>query len=245
MAALCPSRRRRGPLPSNDSADPRRGELEDGADHSRRAHWRARRQCSVPPIPVAPQGVADGALVVGTPKNSAAIRGLGWQTDLAKAGPEGYLIRAATDRRIVPSSPLPPTARSARCTARSTSCACCRPGSRSIELNVTERPKVQLRMLNHWDNLDGSIERGYAGRSLWQWNELPGTLEPALRRLRARQRVDRHQRRGRQQRQRRRRAILTPEYLAKVAALADVLAPVRRARCTCRPTSPRRCGSAA
>ena len=37
-----------------------------------------------------------------------------------------------------------------------------------------EKPRHQLRLLNHWDNLDGSIERGYAGRSLWKWDELPG-----------------------------------------------------------------------
>ena len=71
-------------------------------------------------------------------------------------------------------------------------------------LDITERPKVQLRMLNHWDNIDGTIERGYAGRSLWQWNELPGNDQPAIRRLRARERVDRHQRRRHQQRQRQR-----------------------------------------
>jgi alpha-glucuronidase len=33
-------------------------------------------------------------------------------------------------------------------------------------------------MLNHWDNLNGTIERGYAGRSLWQWDELPGKVSP-------------------------------------------------------------------
>ena len=36
-------------------------------------------------------------------------------------------------------------------------------------------------MLNHWDNLDGSIERGYAGRSLWDWKALPETVDPRLR----------------------------------------------------------------
>ena len=41
-----------------------------------------------------------------------------------------------------------------------------------------ERPEVQLRLINHWDNSNGTIERGYAGRSLWQWNELPGKLGP-------------------------------------------------------------------
>lgn len=43
---------------------------------------------------------------------------------------------------------------------------------------VTENPSYTLRILNHWDNLDGTIERGYAGRSLWQWEELPSTLSP-------------------------------------------------------------------
>lgn len=42
-------------------------------------------------------------------------------------------------------------------------------------------PKVQLRMLNHWDNTNGSIERGYAGASLWKWYELPENLDPRYR----------------------------------------------------------------
>jgi alpha-glucuronidase len=40
-------------------------------------------------------------------------------------------------------------------------------------LNLTSEPAIALRMLNHWDNLDGSIERGYGGSSLWKWDELP------------------------------------------------------------------------
>ena len=35
-----------------------------------------------------------------------------------------------------------------------------------------EKPAVGLRILNHWDNLDGSIERGYAGKSIWKWDEI-------------------------------------------------------------------------
>jgi alpha-glucuronidase len=35
-------------------------------------------------------------------------------------------------------------------------------------------------MLDHWDNLDGSIERGYAGRSLWKWDELPERVDPRV-----------------------------------------------------------------
>lgn len=45
-------------------------------------------------------------------------------------------------------------------------------------LPIIENPTYSLRLLNHWDNLDGTIERGYAGQSLWQWDELPETLSP-------------------------------------------------------------------
>jgi len=48
----------------------------------------------------------------------------------------------------------------------------------SQNINVKERPSYQIRILNHWDNQDGTIERGYAGHSLWKWDELPATLSP-------------------------------------------------------------------
>jgi alpha-glucuronidase len=48
-------------------------------------------------------------------------------------------------------------------------------------LNLSEEPRIGLRLLNHWDNLDGSIERGYAGKSLWKWEELPNQLSPRYR----------------------------------------------------------------
>jgi alpha-glucuronidase len=45
-------------------------------------------------------------------------------------------------------------------------------------LNLRESPRITHRILNHWDNLDGTIERGYAGASIWNWQTLPGFLEP-------------------------------------------------------------------
>ena len=45
-------------------------------------------------------------------------------------------------------------------------------------LNVSEKPDYRIRVLNHWDNLDGTIERGYAGHSLWKWDELPSVVSP-------------------------------------------------------------------
>jgi alpha-glucuronidase len=45
-------------------------------------------------------------------------------------------------------------------------------------LDRSSAPRIRHRILAHWDNLDGSIERGYAGRSLWNWDELPHMIDP-------------------------------------------------------------------
>jgi len=51
-------------------------------------------------------------------------------------------------------------------------------GADLTKLDLTSAPKVKLRVLNHWDNLDGSVERGYAGQSLWDWWTLPDFKDP-------------------------------------------------------------------
>jgi alpha-glucuronidase len=175
------------------------------------------------PVSAVQQGLGDGAVVVGTPGTSSAIRDLRWQADLAKAGPEGFIIRTV---RIANRSVIA-IASEGEIGALYGVFHFLRlmQTGRSIEkLNVAERPKVQLRLLNHWDNLNGSIERGYAGRSLWQWSDLPGTISPryadyaranasigingaVINNVNADIR------------------ILSPEYLAKVAALAGVWRP--------------------
>lgn len=43
---------------------------------------------------------------------------------------------------------------------------------------IVEVPAFRYRVLNHWDNPNGTVERGYAGRSLWKWDELPGKIRP-------------------------------------------------------------------
>jgi alpha-glucuronidase len=45
------------------------------------------------------------------------------------------------------------------------------------KLNIVSAPKIQLRILNHWDNLNRSVERGYAGISIWNWHTLPGYID--------------------------------------------------------------------
>jgi alpha-glucuronidase len=46
-----------------------------------------------------------------------------------------------------------------------------------LSLNIVSVPKMKLRMLNHWDNLDRTVERGYAGFSIWDWHRLPGYID--------------------------------------------------------------------
>lgn len=48
------------------------------------------------------------------------------------------------------------------------------------DASQTSVPYYPRRILNHWDNLDGTVERGYAGRSIWKWEELPGEISPQV-----------------------------------------------------------------
>jgi len=45
-------------------------------------------------------------------------------------------------------------------------------------LHIVSAPKIQVRILDHWDNLNRSVERGYAGISIWNWHKLPGYIDP-------------------------------------------------------------------
>ncbi|HEV7991391.1 MAG TPA: alpha-glucuronidase family glycosyl hydrolase [Gemmatimonadaceae bacterium] len=166
---------------------------------------------------------AEGVVLVGTPASSPVIAALPLAAELTPLGPDGYIVRATrvNGRRAIVVA-----------------------GNRDIgalygtfellrlmqthrhvrDVRVAAAPRIQSRILDHWDNLDGSVERGYAGSSIWQWDSLPGTLSPryqeyaranasigingaALTNVNANARV------------------LTPPYLEKVAAIAGVLRP--------------------
>ena len=174
-------------------------------------------------IPAASSGLQDDAVVAGTPGTSALIRGLGWDADLAKAGPEGFVIRSARVSR----HPVIAVASQGEIGALYGAFHLLRlmqTGQPMDKLNITEKPRLQLRLLNQWDNIAGTIERGYGGRSLWKWNELPSKLDPRytdFARANAAlgingtviNNVNTDIR------------ILNAEYLPKVAALADVWRP--------------------
>jgi alpha-glucuronidase len=117
----------------------------------------------------------DGAIVFGTPRSSPAIARL--RLDLAGLGTDGYLLRsvslaghhviviAANDDLGV----LYGVFQFLRLLQTRQSLA---------HLNLKSSPHIQLRVLDHWDNLDGSVERGYAGASIWDWQKLPDYLDP-------------------------------------------------------------------
>jgi len=91
-------------------------------------------------------------------------------------------------------------------------------------LDIREQPATRLRLLNHWDNLDGSVERGYAGSSIWNWHLLPGYISPRYRDY-ARANASIGINGTVITNVNANALVLTPQYLAKVAALADVMRP--------------------
>jgi len=166
---------------------------------------------------------ADGALVIGTPKNNPAIAGLSLDESLAKLAPGGFIIRSVKihdhQATVIASATdigaLYGTFHFIRLLQSRQPIA---------SLDIVENPRFMLRLLNHWDNLDGSIERGYAGTSLWDWKSLPDTADirltdyawanaslgingAVLNNVNANARN------------------LTPDYLRKTAAIADVFRP--------------------
>ena len=92
------------------------------------------------------------------------------------------------------------------------------------QLTITSIPKIQHRILNHWDNLNRHVERGYAGISIWNWHQLPGYLD---------QRYTDYARANASlgingtvlTNVNANALVLTPPYLQKVKALADVFRP--------------------
>ncbi len=174
-------------------------------------------------IPSAPGVTSEGTLVIGTPENNPLIAGLALGDALGKLGTDGFVIR---------STKISGHAATVIASATETGALygtfhfirLLQSGQPLDALDVSENPRFQLRLLNHWDNLDGTIERGYAGKSLWNWNELPdiadtrltdyalanaslGINGSVLNNVNANARS------------------LTAEYLRKTAAIADVFRP--------------------
>ena len=171
--------------------------------------------------PIGAGPVADGAIVIGTPASSILIAGL--KLPLASLGREGYLIRSA----VLGGHAVTVIAANNDIGVLYGSFALLRliQTRQSIaHLDMASVPRLKLRLLNHWDNIDGTIERGYAGHSIFDWHKMPDYMDPryidmaradasvgingiALNNVSADV------------------WMLAPMYLTKIAALADVLRP--------------------
>jgi alpha-glucuronidase len=173
--------------------------------------------------PVAVGDRDDASVVVGLPQTSSLIGKLRWETELKKLGPEGYRIRTIRDGN-----------RAAIVIASTSDTGALYGAFHFLRLLQTEQPldrlqvdqtpRLKLRILNHWDNLDGSIERGYAGKSLWNWAELPQHVDPRLTDY-ARANASVGINGAVLNNVNANAQILTAEYLAKVAAIANVFRP--------------------
>lgn len=169
-------------------------------------------------------GISKGTLLVGTPASSKVLSGIHAITnEISGLGDEGFLIKTLKVDGI------PCTVIAARKDMGVMYgvfhfLRLLQTQSDIKELNITQVPKLQRRMLNHWDNLNGTIERGYAGYTLWDWQRLPGYIDPRYRdyaRANASigingtvlNNVNANAR------------SLTTEYLIKAATLADVFRP--------------------
>jgi alpha-glucuronidase len=161
-----------------------------------------------------------GAVLVGTPADPR-IKALG--LPLAPLGGEGYLIRSVR----IDGKPATVVAANSPAGALYGSFALLRmvqTGAPLERIDTASAPKLKRRVLNHWDNLDGHVERGYAGQSLWDWWKLPDFADPrytdyaranaslgingtVLNNVNAKA------------------ESLTAPYIAKAAALADVFRP--------------------
>lgn len=119
-------------------------------------------------------GVGQG-LILGTPQSSAQLAP--YRKDLDSLGAEGYLLRqtqlAGRDVLLVAAREDIGVLYGVFHLLR-----LLQTGVPLQGLEVRESPKLKLRLLNHWDNLDRYVERGYAGSSLWDWQTLPDWRDP-------------------------------------------------------------------
>jgi alpha-glucuronidase len=170
--------------------------------------------------PVVARADRAGALILGT-AGSPQIAAL--NLPLGKAGTEGYLIRSVTM-----------AGRPATVIAANTDVGVLHGAFRYLRLiqtrrpvtslDIAEAPAVKLRVMDHWDNLDRLVERGYAGQSIWDWWRLPDRVDPRYRDY-ARAEASLGINGAVLNNVNAKADSLTEPYLKKAAAVAEVLRP--------------------
>ena len=170
-------------------------------------------------IPVREDVRGDGAVIAWTPRSGAYIDGLVSRTELNTIGGEGFLIYSRRGSGQPAATVIAANTDVGVLHGVFHFLRLIQTGAPLEKLSVTSRPRLALRLLDHWDNLDGSMERGYAGKSIWWPDVDPRVLEYAradasigingavLNNVNADPRV------------------LTAPYLRKAAAIANTLRP--------------------
>jgi alpha-glucuronidase len=168
------------------------------------------------------EAIANGTLIIGTPSSSAQIK-QNFFNEINDLGNEGFTIRTSliNNKKVIfiaakrDAGILYAVFHFLRLIQTHQSIA---------QLTVTSIPKIKLRLLDHWDNLNRTVERGYAGLSILNWHTLPDFIDQryidyaranasigingtVLTNVNANS------------------LVLTKEYLIKVKALADVFRP--------------------
>jgi alpha-glucuronidase len=165
----------------------------------------------------------NAALVIGTPSQSQVIRKLNLSGELATLGCEGFLIRSI-EIQGVPVIIITANEDVGLLYGSFHLLRLMQIGRSVTDIDIRSKPKIQYRLLNHWDNLDRSVERGYAGKSLWKWDELPETIDPRYRDY-ARANASIGINGTVVNNVNANPVFLTAEYMAKLKALADVFRP--------------------
>jgi alpha-glucuronidase len=120
--------------------------------------------------------ITAGSLVIGTPKSSPIIAQLSFDGELAKTGGEGFVISTSKINQ-----------KNITAIAANTDIGVLygvfhflrllQTHQNIQQLHIVSAPEIKYRLLNHWDNLNRTVERGYAGFSIWDWHKLPDYID--------------------------------------------------------------------
>lgn len=163
------------------------------------------------------------SLIIGTPSSCKMLDREEIRQQLASLGPEGYYIGYLSSGD---DSPLIIAANTDAGALYGTFhlLRLLQASGELSGLPITEAPRIKHRLLNHWDNLDRTVERGYAGFSIWNWHKLPRYIDPRYTDY-ARANASIGINGSVVTNVNANAFVLTPAYIEKVKALADVFRP--------------------
>jgi alpha-glucuronidase len=174
-------------------------------------------------LPVQSSLTQNGTILAGTPASSKIIAALPVKDKLAATGNEGYIVYATTinGKKCIVIAANKDVGVLYGVFAFLRQLQTHQPVS---SITMSSAPRISLRLLDHWDNLNRTVERGYAGFSIWDWHKLPDYMETRYKDYaRANASVGIN---GTVLTNVNANAlILTKQYLVKVAALANLFRP--------------------